>query len=180
MEKKLSYQEPLFWAWWLGRVPPGTHTFQLAKPKLCSSPAQLSECPPGVWSFAGCRSVASGLRRNWQARHEPWTHHRSPAGGRRVQPKSCREASFPRGRQAPSSALSNILKPLVKGRSISHVSLACGIKSSERTLLIHHQRMGTGIPEQLSLCCHSLLGKKQQPLGISKDVACCQRPGSGG
>lgn len=50
------------------------------------------------------------------------------------------------GGEPPGLALSNILKPLVQGSSISHVPLAHGMKSSERTLLIHHQPMGMGLP----------------------------------
>lgn len=58
------------------------------------------------------------------------------------------EVASPCRRGALGPALSNILKPLVKGRSISHVPLAGDVNSSKRTLLIHHQLTGTGIPEQ--------------------------------
>ena len=116
--------------------------------RLCGPQAPHWEGPPGEWSLAGCRG--SGDPHGWHPSGGPGTDlglTKLVGEGYHPNLTTTRQPSLV-GSKPPGPALSNILKPLVKGRSISHVPLAGGIKSSERTLVIHHQLVGTGVPEQ--------------------------------
>lgn len=167
---------------------PGTHMANLQRGGFvvlrCSTQSVCLGCGP-LLAIAGCREYsfgAVGELGTFRARI-PLAGNarisvdigRSPAGGRRAQPKLCHEPAFPCRGQAPRSALSDILKPLVKGRSISHVSLACGIKSNERTLLIYHQRWGRAFLNNCLCAVTASLGDKQHQLGIHEAVAWCPR-----
>lgn len=103
---------------------------------------------------------------------------RPPAGGTWVQPELCHEPAFPCRGAGPPLSSSDILKPLVRGRSISHVSLACGIKSNERTLLIYHKRWGQAFLNSCLCAVAASLGDQQHRLGIHEGVARCPRPKS--
>lgn len=129
--------------------------------------------PTRAWSPAGCGECSSRVWGSWQARHTPWTEHLLQLVGEGCSQTPAMRHPSRVGQQAPSSALPNILKRLVKGRSISHVSLACGIKIQREDTPNSSSLVGTGIPEQWSLRCRSLRRRRAAPSG---DVAWCQRP----
>lgn len=113
----------------------------------CGPRAPRWEGPPGEWSLAGCRG--SGDPHGWHPSGGPGTGlGLTKLVGEGFHPKlTTRQPSLVGGKPS-GPALSSSLKPLVKGRSISHVPLAGGMESSKRTLAIHHQLMGTGVPER--------------------------------
>lgn len=171
-------------------APRDTHG-QPATRRLCGSQVQHSVSAWGVvfcWQLPAAESTAlelwgnwgpSGLGFFWQAMREPW----SIQVGLQLVGHGCNQnfaMSWPSlvGGQGPRSALSDILKPLVRGRSISHVSLVCGIKSNERTLLIYHKRWGQAFLNNCLCAVAASLGDQQHRLGIHEGVARCPRPKS--
>lgn len=154
-------------------------------------PRCSTQCLPGVWSFAGnCRLQrvqlwscgGTGDLQAWDSSGRQCANlvdtGRPPAGGTWVQPELCHEPAFPCRGAGPPLSSSDILKPLVRGRSISHVSLACGIKSNERTLLIYHKRWGQAFLNNCLCAVAASLGDQQHRLGIHEGVARCPRPKS--
>lgn len=112
---------------------PQRHTQPTCEVKAVRFSGRAFRVPTGVHLLAA-GSVAPGLWGTWKARHKPGTEQRlQPVG------EGCSQTrAFPC--RAASPQLSSLQSPYTLSQRKPHFScvIACGMKSSERTLLIHH------------------------------------------